>query len=104
MADLHVVREHQLGLERARKVARSWADYVGEKLDMRCTVVPGVDGDSVTFERSGVSGQMRVTADRMEIEAKIGLLLKPFFKQIEAETCKRLDAALAKEAAKSAAK
>ena len=34
MADLHLHRDHTLGLPRARKVALKWAEDVEEKLDM----------------------------------------------------------------------
>ena len=100
MADLSVHREHQLGLEKARKVAQDWASYAEKKLDMRCTVRPGTTEDVIDFNRSGVSGSLRVTGSRFDLDAKLGLLFKAFAGKIEAETCKMLDEALAREAGK----
>jgi putative polyhydroxyalkanoate system protein len=104
MSDLNIRREHTLGLERARKVAWKWAEQVEQKLDMECTVIEGDTSDTVQFKRTGVSGTMIVAPDHFEVTAKLGFLLKPFLSQIEAETCKQLDTALAKEAARSAKK
>jgi putative polyhydroxyalkanoate system protein len=101
MAQIHIRRDHTLGLARARKVAWKWAEHVEKKFEMECTVLEGETSDTVQFKRSGVSGSMIVTADHFEVDAKLGLLLGAFAGQIEAEVCKQLDAALAKEQAKS---
>jgi putative polyhydroxyalkanoate system protein len=68
---------------------------------MECTVLEGETSDTVQFQRSGVSGTMTVTADRFEIEAKLGLLMAAFSSQIQAEVARQLDEALAKEEAKA---
>ena len=101
MADLHLHREHTLGLARARKVALKWAEHVEEKLDMECTIIEGDDEDVLEFTRSGVDGRMTVAATFFDLEAKLGFLLKPFLGTIEAEVGKQLDEALAKESAKA---
>ena len=101
MADLHLHREHSLGLARARKVALKWAEHVEEKLDMECTIIEGDDEDVLEFTRSGVDGRMTVAATFFDLEAKLGFLLKPFLGTIEAEVGKQLDEALAKESAKA---
>lgn len=102
MADLNLHRDHTLGLARARKVALEWAEEIEAKLDMACTIVEGDDEDVLEFRRSGVDGRMVVAATRFDIEAKLGLLFKPFAATIEAEASKRLDEALARETAKAA--
>ena len=101
MADLHLHREHTLGLARARKVAMKWAEDVESKLDMECTMIEGDDEDVLEFTRSGVDGRMTVAATYFDLEAKLGFLLKPFLASIEAEVSKQLDEALAKEGAKA---
>ena len=101
MADLHLHREHTLGLARARKVALKWAEHVEAKLDMECTIIEGDDEDVLEFTRSGVDGRMTVAATFFDLEAKLGFLLKPFLGTIEAEVSKQLDEALAKESAKA---
>ena len=100
MADLNLRRDHNLGLARARKVALKWAEHVEKKLEMECTLIEGDDEDVLEFKRSGVDGRMIVAATFFEVEARLGLMFRPFLGMIEAETRKQLDAALAKEMAK----
>ncbi len=65
----------------------------------------GDDVDEVVFERSGVSGLLRVTKDSFDLTAKLGFLLGAFKDKIEAEIVKNLDALLAaKPASKAGAK
>ncbi|HJV68301.1 polyhydroxyalkanoic acid system family protein [Ideonella sp.] len=104
MADIHIHRDHTLGLTRARKVAWKWAEHVEQKFEMECTVLEGETSDTVQFKRSGVSGTMIVTADHFQVDAKLGLLLGAFAGQIQGEVSKQLDEALAKEQAKAAKK
>ena len=101
MADLHLHREHTLGLARARKVALKWAEDVESKLEMECTLIEGDDEDVLEFKRSGVDGRMTVAATHFDLEATLGFLFKPFVGQIEAEVSKQLDEALAKESTKA---
>jgi putative polyhydroxyalkanoate system protein len=100
MADLNLRREHNLGLPRARKVALKWAEHVEKKLEMSCTLIEGDTEDVLEFRRTGVDGRMIVAADHFDLEAKLGLMFRPFIGMIEAETRKQLDEALAKEIAR----
>jgi len=109
--DIHIRREHTLGLAKARKIAWTWAEEVEAKFDMECTVIEGAEEDTVEFKRSGVNGTLAVAADHFELNAKLGFLLGAFSKSIEGEITKNLDALLSKStpakkttAKKSAAK
>ena len=105
MADLHIRREHHLGLAEARKIAFKWAEQVEEHFGMECTYQEGTVRDEVCFTRSGVNGTLHVTKDRFELDAKLGFLLGAFSKTIEREIEKELDTLLArsKPAAKKTA-
>jgi len=98
MPDIHIHREHTLGLAKACKVAWSWAEEVEAKFDMECTVIEGDASDTVEFKRTGVTGQLIVSADHFDLNAKLGFLLGAFAKTIEAQIEKELDALLAKSA------
>ena len=37
MADIHILREHSLGFEAARKIAFEWAEQAEQEFDMECT-------------------------------------------------------------------
>jgi len=106
MANLHIVREHTLGHEAARKVTRTWAEQVQRDFGMQCTAQQGDMEDVVHFTRSGVNGTLTVSRDRFVLDAKLGFLLGAFKDRIEGEIVKNLDALLAppaKTAAKKAA-
>lgn len=104
MADLTLRREHNLGLERARKVAAKWAEHAQKKLEMECTLFEGETEHVLQFKRSGVDGRMIVAADFFDLEASLGLMFRPFLGMIESETRKQLDEALAKEIARHGGK
>jgi putative polyhydroxyalkanoate system protein len=99
VADLHILRDHALGLSVARKIALQWAEQVESEFDMACTYEEGKTGDVVTFVRSGVNGTLHVSKDQFELNAKLGFLLGAFKHRIEAEIVKNLDALLAPKAA-----
>jgi putative polyhydroxyalkanoate system protein len=99
MADIHIQREHSLGLLEARKIAFKWAEQVEEKFDMECTYEEGKTEDLVSFTRSGVSGTLAVTKDSFDLNARLGFLLGAFKDTIETEIVKNLDALLAKKPA-----
>lgn len=97
MADIHIERKHSLGLLEARKVAFKWAEQVEEKFDMACTYEEGATEDLVSFTRSGVSGELKVTKDLLALDARLGFLLGTFKDRIEGEIVKNLDALLAQK-------
>ena len=97
MPDIHITREHQLGLADARKLAFKWAEMAEAKFEMECTYEEGKASDLVTFTRSGVNGELKVTKDRFELDARLGFLLGAFKDRIETEIVKNLDALLAQK-------
>ncbi|MEO6277406.1 polyhydroxyalkanoic acid system family protein [Roseateles sp.] len=95
MAEIRIHRDHALGLQRAREIAWKWAEKVEEKFDMACTVHEGDDEDTVEFTRSGVKGELTVTASSFDLVAQLGFLLGAFKGTIESEVEKELDGLLA---------
>ena len=91
MADIRINRQHKLGLTKARKVARDWAEMAEAKFDMACSVLEGEASDTVSFTRSGVKGELIVAPDHFDLHAKLGFLLGAFSKTIETEIEKNLD-------------
>ena len=53
MADIHIEREHALGLPEARKIAFKWAERAEKEFDMECTYEEGTTNDQLNFSRSG---------------------------------------------------
>ena len=98
MADIHIHRDHLLGLAKARKVALQWAEQVEAEFDMECTILEGETSDTVEFSRSGLKGELIVAANHFTLDAKLGFLLGTFSKRIEREIETNLDALLLKNA------
>ncbi|WP_137920174.1 polyhydroxyalkanoic acid system family protein [Hydrogenophaga sp. 2FB] len=95
MADIHIERDHTLGLASARQLAWRWAEQAENEFDMSCTYEEGNDCDEVQFTRSGVNGTLKVSAERFELDARLGFLLGAFKDRIEDEIVKNLDTLLA---------
>lgn len=95
MADIHITRQHHLGLPQARQLAFEWAESAEQKLAMECTYEEGKTSDLVSFTRSGVTGELKVTRDKFVLDARLGLLLGAFKHRIETEIVKNLDQLLA---------
>jgi putative polyhydroxyalkanoate system protein len=91
MPDIHIEREHSLGMAKARELAFKWAQEAEKKLAIQCVYEEGKAGDLITFTRSGVNGELRVTQDRFALDARLGFLLGAFKSRIEAEITKNLD-------------
>ena len=99
MADIHIEREHALGLPEARKIAFKWAEQAEKKFDMECTYEEGTTNDCLSFSRSGVRGTLSVTANDFELSAQLGFLVGMFKEKIEAEIVKNLDTLIDKKTA-----
>ena len=97
MPDIHIVREHNLGLAQARKLAARWVEVARGKLEMECKYEQGETADVVRFQRSGASGALHVDGQRFTLDAKLGLLLGMFKHKIEGEIARNLDELLAHE-------
>ena len=95
MPDIHITRDHELGLAAARKLAFRWAEEAEERLGMACVYEEGKTSDLVTFTRSGINGELKVTKNRFELDARLGLLLGAFKDRIETEIVTNLDKLLA---------
>lgn len=104
MAEIHIRRDHHLGMAEARKVAWRWAEEAEQDFDMNCTYEEGRSCDEVHFSRSGVNGILKVTRDHFELDAKLGFLLGAFKDRIESEIVRNLDDLLKEKKPKPATK
>jgi hypothetical protein len=92
MPDIHIHRDHSLGLAKARKVAWDWAEQAESKFDMECTVLEGETSDTVELhphrrDRHADRGG-RPLRPRRQARASCSA---PFSKTIEGEIEKNLD-------------
>jgi len=91
MADIEITRPHGKSHEEARQVAETVAKKLAASFDMSYSW----SGDTMKFERSGLSGQLDVGPDDLVLTAKLGMLLKPLKPKIVSEINKFLDEKLA---------
>ena len=100
MANIHIAREHALGLREARRFALQWAEKAQVEFGLEWTHEPGITRDLVSFSRSGVNGTLAVTKDSFELDARLGFLAGVFKHRIESEIEKNLDALMAETTAR----
>jgi putative polyhydroxyalkanoate system protein len=87
MADISLQRKHKLGLKKAKDAAQKVADELAEAFDMESAW----EGNTLTFERSGVNGKLVVAKDSVVVDAKLGFLLSAFKPKIEEQINKNFD-------------
>jgi putative polyhydroxyalkanoate system protein len=92
--EIRIHRPHRLGLSKARRVAREWAEQVRRDHGIECTLIEGEDRDRLAFARAGVAGEVIVAADHFDLQARLGMLYGMFSARIEAEIGKQFDALL----------
>ncbi len=91
MSEVQYSKSHNLGLEKARALAREWTDKAGQKMGLTFQHHEGPEQDTITFERSGVKGEMLVTASSIDLNVKLGMMMAAFKPVIEAEIAKNMD-------------
>jgi putative polyhydroxyalkanoate system protein len=87
MADIEVQRDHALGLKKAKAAAQKVADEMAENFDMESEW----EGNTLHFSRSGVTGELTVTKNSVQMNAKLGFLLSAFKPKIEAQIEKNFE-------------
>jgi putative polyhydroxyalkanoate system protein len=91
MSEIKYKREHHLSLVEAKKIAQRAADALGKEYYL----VSEWEGDTLHFRRSGVDGHMHVTAHAIDLNVKLGFLLRPFRSAFKHHIERNLDALLA---------
>lgn len=74
MADIKMIKYHQLPMVQARALVQKAADDLAEEYDL----VSHWAGNTLHFRRSGVQGEMRVSATEIDLEVTLGFLLRAF--------------------------
>ena len=87
MSHIDIRRQHTLGLAKAREAAEFIADHLDDKFDLKSRW----NGNTLHFERSGVSGRMEVSDVEVCLHARLGFLLLPLKSRFEREVHKYLD-------------
>ncbi|WP_454902366.1 polyhydroxyalkanoic acid system family protein [Variovorax gossypii] len=94
MPDIHIERNHALGIAGAREVARQWVKQAQEEFGLECAYTEGEDRDVAQFTRAGIDGTVEVTANTFTLDATLGFLFGSFSEVIEQKITRNLDALL----------
>ena len=73
MATIKVTREHSLGTDKAHDTVENLAKKLKKDLDADYHW----EGSTLKFSRSGASGEIQVSDDKVQVEVKLGMLLTP---------------------------
>ena len=87
MANIHITRQHSMPLKKARDAANDFAKRLDEKFEL----THEWDGDTLHFERAGVSGTLALTKADITIDVKLGFLLSAFAGKFEGHIHDNLD-------------
>jgi putative polyhydroxyalkanoate system protein len=94
MADIELHRVHNLGLKAARVAADKMAEHLGQKFGL----TGDWQGNTLKFERPGVSGSLAITDKDLRLSVALGFLLKAMKGSIEQAVVHELDKLFAKSA------
>ena len=94
MPDIHIERNHTLGIAGARAVAHKWIAQVEQEFGLECAYTEGKDRDVAQFTRAGIDGTVEVTANTFTLDATLGFLFSSFSEMIEQKITRSLDAML----------
>ncbi len=91
MSEIKYKRMHHLSLKEAKKVAQKAADDLAKDYDL----VSEWEDDTLHFHRSGVDGHMHVTEHYIDLNVRLGFLLRPFKSAFEHHIERNIDTLLA---------
>ena len=91
MSLIHIRREHRLPRDRVKEQINGLA----EELKARLEADYAWQDDTLTFKRTGASGRIVVEDREVDVQIKLGMLLKPFRSTVEQAICDYLDEHLA---------
>ena len=90
MSTVEIRREHDLSADACRHARDELAQFLREHLG--ATV--NQDGEQMAFEGKGFSGSVIIAPGLAACSIKLGLLARPFKRQLESEINRQLDARL----------
>jgi putative polyhydroxyalkanoate system protein len=87
MSTIELRRDHRLGMRKA-KVA---AQRVAAEMEREFGMSSEWHGNTLRFTRTGVTGELKVAKDHIELHAKLGFLLAAFRGRIEDQLHRNFD-------------
>jgi putative polyhydroxyalkanoate system protein len=88
MPSIDIRRPHRLSAAQAHAVIDQVAARMREKFQLQ---TQWQSDDTLSFERSGISGKIAIGANEIHVSAQLGMLLSPLKGMIEQEIGRKLD-------------
>jgi putative polyhydroxyalkanoate system protein len=88
MPTISIQRRHKLEHKKAKAAAQKIAKDLHQRFDLQCTW----NGDVASFQRPGLSGEMRLRKNDVELKVQLSFLLTPLKGPIEHAIRDELDA------------
>lgn len=73
------------------RLAQDWQTQAERDWGLRCTAQAQEHSQQIVFERPGLHGSLRVSAETFELRLTLGFLLSAYRGRIEAELRQRLE-------------
>jgi putative polyhydroxyalkanoate system protein len=87
MSEINISKSHKLGTTKARAKVTKLAKQLEADYDLRSQW----EGDTLVFDRAGLSGQLQVAKDQVHLTVKLGFLMAAFKPKIEEQLKANLD-------------
>lgn len=94
MADISITQAHKLSHRKAKAAAQKVADQMAAEYDMASEWI----GDVLRFQRTGVSGSLKVSDKEAILEISLGFLFKAFAPTIEEKVAAKMKKVFAAKA------
>lgn len=94
MATLSIAKKHHLSHKQAKLAAQKVADDLRDRFDLTYEW----RGDSITFERAGLAGEMHISRSEVRLDCELGFMLALIKPKLEAEIHKEFDKRFGKPA------
>jgi putative polyhydroxyalkanoate system protein len=100
VSDIHIKRQHALGMGPIRKVAQQWIERAERDYGVSCNYTRGRQSDLAEFSRPGLQGTIKVSRDSLELDITLGFLYSLLRGGIEQKINRNLDELLQGKAAR----
>lgn len=87
MADIEIRKTFTMPIAKARKAAQTVADDLAREYK----IAYQWEGDVLTFQKTGLKGQLRLAPKKIEIDVTLGLVMRIFKDPMRTEIEKNID-------------
>jgi putative polyhydroxyalkanoate system protein len=87
MADIEIRKTFTMPIGKARKAAQAVADELAKQYN----IAYEWEGDVLTFQKTGLKGELRLAPKKIEIDVSLGFVMRMFKDPMRSEIEKNID-------------